>query len=88
VPREAAPPCSSIATRRRTVTRGQRLVVVVGQPKALVIAVEGARARRRWSKLDEDRLGGAPEPARRPATKTLWGERRPPGSPTRPPLAP
>jgi ATP-dependent exoDNAse (exonuclease V) alpha subunit len=33
------------------VTRGKRLVVVVGQRKALAIAVKGARARRRWSKL-------------------------------------
>ena len=33
------------------VTRGRRLVVLVGQRKALAIAVKGARARRRWSKL-------------------------------------
>jgi exodeoxyribonuclease V alpha subunit len=33
------------------VTRGKRLVVLVGQRKALAIAVKGARARRRWSKL-------------------------------------
>jgi exodeoxyribonuclease V alpha subunit len=31
------------------VTRGKRLVVLVGQRKALAIAVKGARARRRWS---------------------------------------
>jgi len=35
------------------VTRGKRLVVFVGQRKALVIAVKGAQARRRWSKLRE-----------------------------------
>ena len=35
------------------VTRGQRLVVLVGQRKALAIAVKGARRRRRWSKLRE-----------------------------------
>jgi len=35
------------------VTRGQRLVVLVGQRKALAIAVKGARARWRWSKLQE-----------------------------------
>jgi exodeoxyribonuclease V alpha subunit len=35
------------------VTRGKRLVVIVGQPKALALAVRGARARRRWSKLEE-----------------------------------
>ena len=34
-------------------TRGQRLVVVVGQPKALAIAVRGTLMRRRWSKLRE-----------------------------------
>ena len=34
------------------VTR-KRLVVLVGQRKALAIAVKGARARRRWSKLRE-----------------------------------
>ena len=33
------------------VTRGKRLVVLVGQRKALAIAVKGARTRRRWSKL-------------------------------------
>jgi exodeoxyribonuclease V alpha subunit len=35
------------------VTRGKPLVVLVGQRKALVIAVRGARKRRRWSKLRE-----------------------------------
>jgi exodeoxyribonuclease V alpha subunit len=35
------------------VTRGKRLVVLVGQRKALAIAVKGSRARRRWSKLRE-----------------------------------
>ena len=39
------------------VTRGRKLVVIMGQPKALAIAVRGARARRRWSKLGEW-LGG------------------------------
>jgi exodeoxyribonuclease V alpha subunit len=33
------------------VTRGKRLVVLVGQSKALAIAVRGAQARRRWSQL-------------------------------------
>jgi exodeoxyribonuclease V alpha subunit len=45
------------------VIRGKRLVVVVGQPKALAIAVKGARAHRRWAKL-KDWLGGEPERAR------------------------
>jgi exodeoxyribonuclease V alpha subunit len=39
------------------VTRGKKLVVIVGQPKALAIAARSARARRRWSKL-KDWLGG------------------------------
>jgi exodeoxyribonuclease V alpha subunit len=33
------------------VTRGKRLVVIVGQKKAMAIAVKGKRTRRRWSKL-------------------------------------
>jgi exodeoxyribonuclease V alpha subunit len=35
------------------VTRGKRLVVLVGQKKAIAIAVRNASGRRRWSKLDE-----------------------------------
>jgi exodeoxyribonuclease V alpha subunit len=35
------------------VTRGKRLVVLIGQRKALAIAVKGDRKRRRWSKLGE-----------------------------------
>jgi exodeoxyribonuclease V alpha subunit len=35
------------------VTRGKRLVVLVGQRKALAIAVNRAQAGRRWSKLAE-----------------------------------
>jgi exodeoxyribonuclease V alpha subunit len=35
------------------VTRGKRLVVLVGQRKALAIAVKGARTRKRWSKLQD-----------------------------------
>ncbi|GGC63767.1 ATP-dependent RecD-like DNA helicase [Siccirubricoccus deserti] len=35
------------------VTRGKRLVVLVGQRKALSIAVRGVTGRRRWSKLRE-----------------------------------
>ena len=33
------------------VTRGKRLVVIVGQKKAMAIAVKGRQTRRRWSKL-------------------------------------
>ena len=40
------------------VKRGKRLVVLVGQGKALAIAVKGSRARRRWSKLREWLIGG------------------------------
>ena len=35
------------------VTRGKRLVVIVGQRKALAMAVRNGGARRRWSKLRE-----------------------------------
>lgn len=35
------------------VTRGKRLVVIVGQRKAMAIAVKGKQTRRRWSKLSE-----------------------------------
>jgi exodeoxyribonuclease V alpha subunit len=35
------------------ITRGKRLVVLVGQKKAVAIAVKNVSGRRRWSKLDE-----------------------------------
>ena len=35
------------------ITRGKRLVVLVGQKKAIAIAVRNVSGRRRWSKLDE-----------------------------------
>ena len=35
------------------VTRGKRLVVLVGQKKAVAIAFRNVSSRRRWSKLDE-----------------------------------
>ena len=41
------------------VTRGKRLVVLVGQKKAVAIAVRNVTGRRRWSKLSE-RLRPAP----------------------------
>ncbi len=50
------------------VTRGKRLVVLVGQRKALAIAVKGARARRRWSKLREWLIG-----CDKPSTKRAEG---------------
>ncbi len=51
------------------VTRGRQLVVIVGQQKALGIAIRGAQTRRRWSKL-RDWLGGAPEQARQLTPET------------------
>jgi exodeoxyribonuclease V alpha subunit len=41
------------------VTRGKRLVVVVGQKKAVAIAVKNISGRRRWSKLNQW-LGATP----------------------------
>jgi exodeoxyribonuclease V alpha subunit len=41
------------------VTRGKRLVVLVGQAKAIGIAVRSLAGRRRWSKLDEWLAGPA-----------------------------
>jgi exodeoxyribonuclease V alpha subunit len=35
------------------VTRGKRLVVLVGQKKAVAIAVKNVSGRRSWSKLNE-----------------------------------
>ena len=35
------------------VTRGKRLVVLIGQKKAIAIAVRNIAGRRRWSKLHE-----------------------------------
>jgi exodeoxyribonuclease V alpha subunit len=46
------------------VTRGKRLVVLVGQKKAIAIAVRNVSGRRRWSKLGE-RLAPAPSADRR-----------------------
>ena len=40
------------------VTRGKRLVVLVGQKKAVAIAVKNASGRRRWTKLAEWLLSG------------------------------
>jgi len=35
------------------ITRGQKLVVLVGQKQAVAIAVKGKIETRRWSKLEE-----------------------------------
>ena len=42
------------------VTRGKRLVVLVGQKKAVAIAVRNVSGRRRWSKLQEWLRPGPP----------------------------
>ena len=42
------------------VTRGRTLVVLVGQKKAVAIAVRGVRNRQRWSKLREWLASGSP----------------------------
>ena len=47
------------------VTRGKRLVVLVGQKKAVAIAVRNASGCRRWSKLDEWLAGGGGRSASR-----------------------
>ncbi len=39
------------------VTRGRQLVVLVGQMRALAIAVRGRQEDRRWSKLRERLIG-------------------------------
>ena len=43
------------------VTRGKRLVVLVGQRRALAIAVKNGSGRRRWSKLREWLAGPSPQ---------------------------
>jgi exodeoxyribonuclease V alpha subunit len=42
------------------ITRGKRLVVLVGQKKAVAIAVRNVSGRRRWSKLSEWLCLGSP----------------------------
>ena len=49
------------------VTRGKRLVVVVGQRKALAIAVRGGDKGRRWSRLRRRGTGSATRSWSRPA---------------------
>src|SRR5262245_18096619 len=44
------------------VTRGKKLVVLVGQKKAVAIAVRNASGRRRWSKLSEWLRPSLPQP--------------------------
>jgi hypothetical protein len=49
------------------VTRGKRLVIIVGQKKAVAIAVRNVSGRRRWSKLDEWLRLGAPSRSTNPS---------------------
>ena len=57
------------------VTRGKRLLVLVGQKKAVAIAVRNVSGRRRWSKLDEW-LGTEKDETTGPQTeiesRTIW----------------
>ena len=46
------------------ITRGKRLVVLVGQRRALAIAVRNQGGRKRWSRLKECLVGGDADPAR------------------------
>ena len=50
------------------VTRGKKLVVLIGQRKAVAIAVRNVAGRRRWSKLSEWLATRGPSP---PATQAL-----------------
>ena len=43
------------------ITRGKKLVVIVGQAKAMAIAVKNVSGRRSWTKL-KDWLGGSAAP--------------------------
>jgi exodeoxyribonuclease V alpha subunit len=44
------------------ITRGKKLVVIVGQAKAVAIAVKNVSGRRRWTKLREWLAGTASAP--------------------------
>ena len=44
---------SSMVGSNVSVTRGKRLVILLGQKKAVAIAVKNVSGRRRWSKLRE-----------------------------------
>jgi exodeoxyribonuclease V alpha subunit len=50
------------------ITRGRKLVVLVGQKKAVAIAVRNVSGRRRWSKLSEWIGTVGPGPVRSRAT--------------------
>ncbi len=50
------------------ITRSKRLVVLVGQKKAIAIAVRNVSGRRRWSKLDEWLRRASPSGSFNPST--------------------
>jgi len=57
------------------VTRGKKLVVLVGQKKAVAIAVRSISGRRRWSKLAngwQDLKGKHATPSGLPRTRSRW----------------
>ena len=66
------------------VTRGRRLVVIVGQRRAIGIAVRGGQSLRRWSKLKEWLALAATPPAqrRRQAERKGKGRRSAANAPT------
>ena len=59
------------------VTRGKRLVVLVGQKKAIGIAVRGQKAKRRWTKLKEWLTGAASSKAGNPHAVKARGDPKP-----------
>jgi UvrD-like helicase C-terminal domain len=59
------------------VTRGKRLVVLVGQKKAVAIAVRNVSGRRRWSKLNEWLAATAMIDRRKSETASSWWSRIP-----------
>jgi hypothetical protein len=62
--------CCSEISSTTGVTRGERLVVLIGQKKAIAIAVRNVSGLRRCSKLDERlQLGAAREPSILPAVR-------------------
>jgi ATP-dependent exoDNAse (exonuclease V) alpha subunit len=46
-------PASKALSRYTGITRGKKLLVLVGQKKAIAIVVRNVSGRRRWSKLAE-----------------------------------
>jgi len=62
------------------VTRGKSLVVLIGQKKAIAIAVRGGTAKRRWTKLREwlcplrDRINVSPTGAAFPSDGGVTGQ--------------